>query len=183
MRTKCDGQIAQKLPAEKLVWKRQSLRRLLADGSAGCFLPDGIATGGGGRRVRIVTHLGVGPEDADALVAALTAELGGGEAVGAVEAVRGRAKCPALAAAFFALWLLALLFCAGSASRSVGAKCGECFFLSIRSIDVQPGLLSPEVRLGAGVPAQHIAVGVVLLLHKSPRISRTFWGVLIFTSG
>ena len=84
MRTKCDGQIAQKLSAEKLVWKRQSLRRLLADGSAGCFLPDGIATGGGGRRVRIVTHLGVGPEDADALVAALTAELGGGEAVGAV---------------------------------------------------------------------------------------------------
>ena len=33
--------------------------------------------------MRIVTHLGVGPEDADALVAALTAELGG-EAVAAV---------------------------------------------------------------------------------------------------
>ena len=33
--------------------------------------------------MRIVTHLGVGPKDADALVAALTAELGG-EAVGAV---------------------------------------------------------------------------------------------------
>ena len=34
--------------------------------------------------MRIVTHLGVGPEDAAAPVAALKAELGGGEAVGAV---------------------------------------------------------------------------------------------------
>lgn len=36
-----------------------------------------IAIGGGGRRVRVVTHLDVAPADGDALVAALTAELGG----------------------------------------------------------------------------------------------------------
>ena len=82
MRTKCDGLNA-------LFWLRKSISgsakccRLLADGSAAVGCADGIATGGGGRRVRIVTHLGVGPEDADALVAALTAELGG-EAVAAV---------------------------------------------------------------------------------------------------
>lgn len=39
-----------------------------------------IAIGGGGRRVRVVTHLNVGPQDGDALVAALTAELGGATA-------------------------------------------------------------------------------------------------------
>ena len=40
-----------------------------------------ISIGGGGRRVRVVTHLNVGPEDGDALVAAFTAELGGAVAV------------------------------------------------------------------------------------------------------
>ena len=52
--------------------------------------------------------------------------------------------------------------------------------VSSSSIDVQPGLLPPEVRLGVGVPSQHIAVGVVLLLHKTPRMSRTVSGVETF---
>ena len=52
----------------------------------------GIAIGGGGRRVRVVTHLNVGPGDGDKLVAALAAELGGEVVVAAEAEGEGRAK-------------------------------------------------------------------------------------------
>ena len=39
-----------------------------------CREKHGIAIGGGGRRVRVVAHLGVGPDDGDALV---TVAMGG----------------------------------------------------------------------------------------------------------
>ena len=73
---------------------------------------------------------------------------------------------PGSSCRFFCAWwwccwhyFFALVVPVGLLERSVESN-------SSSSIDVQPGLLSPEVRLGAGVPSQHIAVGVVLLLHK-----------------
>ena len=52
----------------------------------------GIAIGGGGRRVRVVTHLNVGPEDGDALVEALSVELGAEAVLAEAAEVAGQAK-------------------------------------------------------------------------------------------
>ena len=57
-----------------------------------CREKHGIAIGGGGRRVRVVTHLGVGRDDGDALVTALMAELGGAVAGVAGAEAEGQAK-------------------------------------------------------------------------------------------